>query len=267
MKNITKKTVDTRSAGKRIILLTGASGGLGHALAREYAGPGTHLVLWGRDESLLANLAQSCREAGATAEVQAQDLADIAGAVHACVEIDRTRPIDIAILAAGAGDIRSPGSVVEDAELVARLGMTNFVAPAAMAAALAERMASRGRGNIILIGSAASFHALPFAAAYSGSKAGLARFAQALRGSVQPHGISVTLVSPGFIDTAASRRIAGPKPFLLSPAEAATRIAKAIAKGQGHLIMPWQFKLLQILDSLLPYSLKQPLFRALTPVL
>lgn len=234
-------------------------------MAQEYACPGTHFVLWGRDGLRLAATAQLCRDAGATAEMLAQDLGDIESAICAITKIDQSHPIDIAIFAAGAGDIRASGSVVEDAELVARLGVVNFVAPATMAAALAERMALRGKGNIVLIGSAASFHALPFATAYTGSKAGLAQFAEALRGAVRPYGISVTLVSPGFIDTAASRRIPGPKPFIMSPAEAAARIAKATGMGQAHLIMPWPFRLLRLLDRLLPNWFKQRLFTAFAP--
>ena len=109
------------------------------------------------------------------------------------------------------GNVRAAGDIVEDAGLVAILGAINFTAPAAMAA----RMAQRGRGRIVLVGSVAGFHASAFAAAYSGTKAGLARFADALRLSVRGYGVRVTLVSPGFIDTAAGRKVPGPKPMLM----------------------------------------------------
>lgn len=132
-----------------------------------------------------------------------------------------------------------------------------------MVATLAGRMAAGGQGHIALIGSAAAFHALPFAAA--SAKAGLARFAQALRLSMAAHGVSVTLVSPGFIDTAAGQKVPGPKPFLMHPSDVAARIAKAIAHRQVHLILPWPFALLRLMERLLPACLRARLLLSLTP--
>jgi short-subunit dehydrogenase len=134
-----------------------------------------------------------------------------------------------------------------------------------MAAALAGRMARRGEGGIVLVGSAAGFHALPFAAAYAGSKAGIAQFAQALRLGVKQYGVHVTLVSPGFIDTANGRKAPGPRPFVLQPSDAAARIARAAARGRAHAIFPWPFILLRWLDRLLPQMLRDRLLVALTP--
>lgn len=247
------------------ILITGASGGLGSALARFYARPGVSLCLWGRDVDRLAAVAEACRAAGAHAEIRSLDLSDLPRAVHALAAEDSAAPIDLALLVAGAGDIRAAGDKVEDPELVSRLGIINFVAPAALAAALSERMAVRGEGGIVLVGSAAAFHALPFAAAYSGSKAGLAQFAEALRLGVREHGVKVTLVSPGFIDTAAGRQVPGPKPLMITPDKAASLIARAAARGEPHAIMPWPFSLLRLFDRLLPRPLRDRLLRALSP--
>lgn len=149
--------------------------------------------------------------------------------------------------------------------MVARLGQVNFVAPAALASQLAGRMAARQRGGIVLIGSAAAFHALPFAAAYAGSKAGLARFASALAIAMRPHGVRVTLASPGFIDTAAARRVPGPKPMAMSADRAAARIARAATHGTAHAVMPWPFALLRLIDRALPAFLRNRLLLSLTP--
>ncbi len=163
------------------ILVTGASGGLGGALARHYARPGVSLSLWGRDPARLAAVADTCRSAGAMVMVRSLDLVDLDAAMAAMAAEDTDDPFDLVLFASGRGDVRLPGACVEDGAMVARLGTVNFTAPAAMAAAIAGRMAARGRGGIVLVGSAASFHTLPFAAAYSGTKAGLAHFAEALR--------------------------------------------------------------------------------------
>jgi short-subunit dehydrogenase len=210
-------------------------------------------------------VADACRKAGAEATIRSLDITDCAAAVAAIDEEDRAGAISVAVFAAGLGDIRSVDALVETPAQIVRLGVINFIAPSAMAAALADRMAARGRGQIVLIGSAAAFHALPFASAYAGSKAGLARFAQALRLGVKSHGVRVTLVSPGFIDTAAGRKISGPKPFLMQPAYVAARVAKASARGQAHLILPWPFALLRLAERLLPGRWRDRLLISLAP--
>jgi short-subunit dehydrogenase len=247
------------------ILITGASGGLGAALARHYAAAGRTLLLWGRDSERLESVAISCRAAGAEVAMRSLDIADSAAAIAAIESEDDAGAIGLALLVAGTGDTRAPGDLVEDPAQVARLGSVNFVATAAMAAALADRMALRCEGRIVIVGSAAAFHALPFAAAYAGSKAGIARFAQALRLGVKQHDVHVTLVSPGFIDTPGGRKAPGPRPFLLQPSDAAARIARAAARGQAHAIFPWPFILLRWLDRLLPPVLRDRLLLGLTP--
>ncbi|WP_442852541.1 SDR family NAD(P)-dependent oxidoreductase [Sphingomonas sp. PAMC 26617] len=247
------------------ILITGASGGLGAALARYYAAHNRSILLWGRNHDRLEAVADECRRAGATVTIRSLDLSDSAAAIAAVEADDAAGAITLALLVAGSGDIRASGDQVEDAAQIARLGLVNFVAPSAMAAALAARMAARGRGGIVLVGSAAAFHALPFAAGYAGSKAGLLRFAEALRLGVAQHGVQVTVVSPGFIDTAAARANAGPRPFLLQPDDAAARIARAATGGRGHVIFPWPFAVLRWVDRLLPAPLRDRLLRALTP--
>ena len=247
------------------ILITGASSGLGAALALHYAAPECMLVLWGRDRQRLEAVAASCRAAGAGVAVRSLDLSDSAAAIAAIEQDDDAGTIGLALLVAGMGDTRAPDDLVEDAAQVARLGLVNFVANAAMAAALAGRMARRGEGGIVLVGSAAGFHALPFAAAYAGSKAGIARFAQALRLGVKQYGVHVTLVSPGFIDTPSGQKAPRPRPFALQPSDAAARIAKAAARGQAHAIFPWPFILLRWADRLLPRMLSDRLMLGLTP--
>lgn len=247
------------------ILITGASGGLGAALARQYARPGRTLLLWGRNQAALDAVAQTCHALGSRTLTLSLDVSDVGAAVSAVEAADDAGPIDLILLAAGSGDIQAPGALVESPAQVARLGIVNFVAPCAMAAALAARMAARGRGGIVLIGSAAAFHALPFAASYAGSKAGLARFADALRIDVAKHGVRVTLVSPGFIDTAAGQQVAGPKPLVMAPAAVAARIAQAAEWGQAHCVLPWPFALLRLFDRLLPRILRDRLLLSLAP--
>ncbi|MES2301755.1 MAG: SDR family NAD(P)-dependent oxidoreductase, partial [Pseudomonadota bacterium] len=218
-----------------------------------------------RDMLRLEEIAQSCRELGATTSVRAVDLADLEHALAVLGEDDDLLEFGTAVFAAGIGDIRGSGERIETPHLIARLATVNYTAPAALAAELANRMAARGRGNIALIGSAASFHALPFATGYASSKAGLARFAEALGIAMRPFGVRVTLISPGFIDTEAARRVPGPKPMILTPDEAAQHIARAVGAGKAHVILPWPFALLRVIDRLVPGWLRARLLRGLAP--
>lgn len=236
----------------RHILVTGASGALGSEIALRFARPGIHLSLWGRNRDRLASTAALCRAAGAEAAVCVIDINDLTGTLAMLGERDEEHPFAQAYLVAGQGDTLPPGAIVEDPEQVIRLGQTNFVAPAAMAALLADRMALRGRGRIGIIGTAAASHSLPFAAAYSGSKAGLARFADALRLAVRPHGVSVTLISPGFFAPANAGSSANTRPGEIPAGLVAERTIAAVERGAAELVLPRRFLLLRWFDRLLP---------------
>ncbi len=255
--------VTNQSVGSKRVLITGASGSLGGALARHLARSGVSMSLWGRDGPRLASVAQACESKGACVQQHLVDLTDLSEALAALNLADEGDGIDLALLVAGQGDICPEGLLVEPADQVARLGHINFVAPAALAAALADRMANRGSGRIVLVGSSAAFHALPFAAAYAGSKAGLAHFADALRLAVKDQGVSVTLVSPGFLETTTARRADRARPFALSFEQAAARIIAAAQRGEAHRVFPWQFAAFRWLGRLLPGPVLDRLLQAL----
>jgi short-subunit dehydrogenase len=246
------------------ILICGASGNLGSELARQLAQPGTRLSLWGRNQERLNGIAKKCREAGARIATRSLDLADLSAAIAAMAEEDDTDPFDVVLLVAGQGDTRAPGRIVEDALQVARLGIANYVAPSALAAEIAGRMAQRKRGRIALVGTAAASHSLPFAAAYCGSKAGLSRFADALRLAVKGHGVTVTLVSPGFFASGAAGKGARGRPAEIPVGVVAERMILAIARGKAELITPWPFAALRWIGCLMPRALRDRLLLSLT---
>jgi len=247
------------------VLIVGASGGLGTAIAQRLAGPQTRLMLWGRDLARLQKTATLCSAKGAVTQTRSLDLRDITAALAAIAADDAATPFDMVVFAQGRGDIRAADDRVEQPGLVAELALVNFTGPATLSAAMGQAMAARGRGRIVLIGSAAGFHSLPFATAYAGTKAGLARFADALRLALRSHGVSVTLVSPGFIDTAAGRQVPGPKPMLMAPDVVADRIVRAAEQGRAHLVLPWPFVVLRWLDRLLPRPWRDRLLLSLAP--
>lgn len=245
------------------MLVTGASGNLGGELARQLACSGVYLSLWGRDRVRLEATAAACRARGAQVAVRIIDLADVSAARAAFDAEDEAAPFAMVLLVAGQGETLGPGAVIEDPAQVARQCHLNFTATAALAAQVASRMCARSGGKIGIIGSAAAAHALPFAPSYAASKAGLARFADALRLAARPHQVTVTLATPGFIaaDPAAAPR-AG-RPMEISAQRAAQAIIRAVQAGEAERVVPGWFSWLKWLDRALPRRLRDGLLSAL----
>jgi Short-chain dehydrogenases of various substrate specificities len=244
------------------ILITGASSGIGAALASQYACEGARLILWGRDNARLNAVADICRARGAAVVTKAFDVTDFAVLKSSLTELDHEFPLEMAIFNAGLGGSLPQEAAGQDADLAEAMAGVNFTAPAIGANILASKMASRGHGHIVLVGSTAGFVPLPMAPLYSGSKAGLALFAEALWLRLEPKGVLVSLVSPGFIDTPMSQGLKEPRPFLISAEKAATIITRKLRRRARHIIVPWQFSMLLGLAKILPRSLTRAVLSA-----
>lgn len=237
---------------QQIILITGASGGIGSALARSYAAPGVTLLLWGRDAARLEETAAACRAKGAVCHSESFDLRDTDGLITRLAAADAVTPIDIAIFNAGLGGTAPDDAAAETPQASRAVAEVNFVAPVMGANAVAAAMAARGRGRIVLIGSIAESFPLPMAPTYAATKAGLRMFAEALGIRLAKHGVGVTLVSPGFIDTAMSRQVNDSKPFLMTADKAAAIIARGVGARARTIVLPWQFAVIRAVSNLLP---------------
>lgn len=259
MSRLEKETMTVRHH----ILITGASSGIGAALAAYYARPGVRLTLWGRNEERLANTASIARAKGAVVETLCIDLTQADSALAALIEADDKNPVDILILSAGMADIRPHKALAESAETALRMSMVNFATPVAMATEMANRMAHRRHGRIALMGSVASFHDLPLATVYSGSKAGIGRFSTALRAAMDPYNVRVCLIAPGFVDTPMSQRLDGEQAFLVPVDKAARKIARSINAGRAVLVFPWVFQLTRLLEMVLPRPIAHRILRRL----
>jgi short-subunit dehydrogenase len=243
------------------ILITGASSGIGAALAQAHAKAGITLVLWGRDAARLERIAQACRAAGADVETAAFDLRDSDGLIARLAAADGDAPIDMAIFNAGLGGsiprdqfAETPGGARATAEV-------NFIAPVVGASVMSDAMARRGRGHIVLIGSISESFPLPMAPTYAATKAGLAHYAEALGIRMARFKVTVTLVSPGFIDTPMSQQLHEPRPFLMSAERAAAIITRRLKAGPARIVLPWQFALIRAVSRLLPRSVMRLILR------
>ena len=233
-------------------LICGASGNLGSHTARQLARPGTSLSLWGRNGIKLDEIAAECSQAGATVSTRSLDLTDVAVALAALREEDDHNAFDGAFFLSGSGDTREADRAIESAGQIVQLAMLNYVAPAALAAELGERMAARRRGRIAIVGTAAATHPLPFAAGYASSKSGLAQFAEALRIALSPFSVTVTLVSPGFFAAPTTGAHGYSRPGEISAALVAERMITAVANGKRELVTPKVFLLLRWIGNALP---------------
>lgn len=223
----------------RVVVITGASSGLGAALATAYAGPQTALGLIGRNAERLAATAAACRAAGATVDSAALDVADgkaLAGWLEA---FDRRTPVELAIANAGTSAGPEPGSPGEPAAMTVRQIETNLLGAVHTIAPLVPLLCTRHRGRLAVISSMAAYRGLPYSPGYSASKAGLRAYAEALRPRLAPYGVGMTVACPGFFTSPMTDRWEGPTPFLVSGERAAARIKRGIDRGRARIDFPW----------------------------
>jgi NADP-dependent 3-hydroxy acid dehydrogenase YdfG len=228
------------------ILITGASSGIGAALARQYAGPGIRLVLHGRDADRLDAVAVSCRAQGADVEVTRFDVTDRAAAAAAILAADQRRPLDLVIANAGIGSSNPDSHDNTVALLDTNLGgVLNTLYPAL------DAMRPRGRGTIALMSSLAGFRGLPGSAAYCAGKAAVRVLGEGLRGEYLKHGIKISVIAPGYVVSPMTARHGGKLPLLMSAERAAGIIARGLARGTARIGFPRPMLWAAILGSVL----------------
>ncbi len=238
------------------IAITGASAGLGAALAMAYAAPGIHLGLIGRSRPRLLNIAEQCRSAGASVEVLVTDVTDYTNMVTGLAEWERVRPIDLIIVNAGVFDGHGPAGQMETMPGIEAQVDTNLLGLISTVNAVLPGMRKRGKGTIALIGSLAALQPLADAPAYSASKAGAMAYGEALREYLLPEGVRVALVYPGHIATAQVEHHVGALPLLLTPQAAAAIIKRGLDRGRTFIAFPWQLLWLIRLGRMVPWRLR-----------
>jgi short-subunit dehydrogenase len=247
------------------VVITGASSGIGAALARLYAGQRARLLLIGRDAARLAQVADACRADATLIETAPVDVRERAAMAAVLADFDARHPLDIVVANAGVTNILTPDAPVESGDDFRRVIETNLVGAFNTVAPVAERMAARGAGRIGLVGSIAGLRGLPYSPAYCASKAGLKAMGEAMRARLRARGVSVTVASLGFVMTPLDDGIASPKPFRMTPERAAARIAAAIGTGRAHVAFPLPLASAARILALLPPRLGDALLR-LIPV-
>lgn len=222
-----------------VVIVTGASSGLGAELAKAYAAPGVTLGLLGRDRERLAATAERCKTMGADVRVASIDVADATAMAGWLGDFDRQHPADLVIANAGTSAGPEPQNASEGVDSAQRqirvnlLGAVNTVEP------LLPAMCRRGRGRVAVVASIAAYRGLPYSPGYCASKAGLRAYAEALRPRLAPRGVGVTIVCPGFFVSPMTDRFEGPTPFLASVEAAARKVKRAVDRGRRRAAFPW----------------------------
>lgn len=216
------------------VLITGASSGIGAALAIEYAGPGVRLALFGRDEGRVRVVAEACRAKGALVAAVLVEVTDLEAMATAVSMVDDAHPLDLVIANAGVS-----GAMLGDGRGVAHLFAVNVMGVVHTVEPLLPRLTGRGRGQIALMSSLASFVARPGTAAYCASKAAVRIWGEGLRERLAPQGVAVSVICPGFVDTPLTRRNRFPMPMLMSAAQSAAMIKARLARDEPRIAFPW----------------------------
>jgi len=240
-----------RPPGARHVLITGASSGLGEALALAYAETGVRLALSGRDAVRLERVAFACRERGARVASAAVDATD-ADAMRSWIETqDEALPLDLAIANAGiSGGTSGAGDSVEQVRRIFATnvaGVVNTIEPAA------KRMVARGRGHLALMSSLASFRGFPGSAAYCASKAAVRLYGEGLAAELRSRGVAVSVICPGYVRTRMTAVNRFYMPFLMDAERAAEIMKRGLERRRARIAFPWRlYALVRLLAALPP---------------
>ncbi|MBP7338380.1 SDR family oxidoreductase [Niveispirillum sp.] len=237
----------------RVIFITGASSGIGEALALSYAGKGIRLLLTGRDAGRLAQVAERCREKGADLVTTTIDVTDRAALAAWIMARDGEVPIDLVI--ANAGISAGTGGGVETEAQARAIFATNLDGVLNTIHPLIPTMVARGRGQIALMSSLASFRGMAGAAAYCGSKAAVRVYGEALRGDLARQGVGVSVICPGFVVSRMTAVNRFPMPFLMDADRAAGIVRRGLAAGKGRVAFPFPTYAVSWLLGVLPPGL------------
>jgi len=238
------------------VFLTGASSGIGEALARHYAAAGATLGLAARRGDRLAELADGLPGDHACYPLDVTDAAALQDA--AADFVARFGCPDVVIANAGIS-VGTLGDEAEDLPALRRIFDTNVNGMAQTFQPFIAAMKSAGRGRLVGIASVAGIRGLPGAGAYSASKAAAITYLEALRVELRGSGVRVVTIAPGYIATPMTAANPYPMPFLMPAHLAAPRFARAIERGTSYVVIPWQMGVVAKLMRVLP----NPVFDAL----
>lgn len=242
------------SIGK-LVFITGASSGIGQALAWRYYQAGWRLALAARRTDAIEAWARQQGLAPERYAVYGADVADTGSIVAAGQACLAAQGVPDAVIANAGISIGVDTAAREDIDVIAATFATNNVGLAATFHPFVEPMAARGSGALVGIASVAGIRGLPGHGAYCASKAAVISYCESLRGELRASGVRVVTICPGYIDTPLTRQNRYSMPFLMAPEDFADQAFRTIEAGTSYRVIPWQMGLVAKLLRLLPNAL------------
>lgn len=243
-------------AGKNVWII-GASSGIGEACAQLIAKKGGNLILSARRIDVLKDIKTqitSNTDNNTIVELIPVDVTDMQSVTHAFEQFQQlNRPIDVLLFVSG---IYQPVRAHEfEFKTAQNIIDTNLLGPMRILEKLLPKFIAQKYGHIAIVGSVAGYSGLPKSLVYGPTKAAIINFCEALFYDLNPHGIGIHMISPGFVATPATAKNNFKMPALITPQEAATEICKGIELGEFDIHFPKRFSFFLKFLRLLPYRL------------
>jgi short-subunit dehydrogenase len=238
-----------------LVFITGASSGIGQALAQRYHQAGFRLALVARRTSEVKTWASAQGISPESYEIYSADVSVTDSIVAAGRECIARQGVPDVVIANAGISVGMDTAVRDDIDVMARTFATNNIGMAATFQPFVDAMVQRGSGTLVGIGSVAGIRGLPGHGAYCASKAAVISYCESLRGELRPHGVRVVTVSPGYIDTPLTQQNRYSMPFLMQPADFADRAFRTIQAGVSYRVIPWQMGVVAKLLRMLPNPL------------
>lgn len=235
-----------------LVYITGASSGIGQALARCYAQAGWRLALVARRAELLQDWARTQGLDAARCGVYAADVADPDSIVRAGEACLKAQGLPDVVIANAGISVGMDTAQRDDLAVMRETFATNNTGLAATFHPFMVPMQQRRHGTLVGIASVAAIRGLPGHGAYCASKAAVVAYCESLRGECRPFGVKVVTLLPGYIATPLTAKNPYPMPFLMAPDAFAARAVRAIAAGASYRVIPWQMAAVAKVLRLLP---------------
>ena len=247
------------------VLITGASSGIGEALAEYYAANGAaRLFICGRNAERLEKVRASCVALGAEVFAEVLDVADSKAMAEWVVRCNDIAPLNLAIANAGTGTVNETDDSIRNTFATNVNGVINTVLPVLQAYRARPAQYAEDKA-VAVVSSMAGYHGLPTCPAYSASKACVKAWGEALRPVLKREGIRMSVICPGFVRSRITDQNTCPMPFFMEAPQAAKIIVEGIKANKGIIAFPWPLRFVVWLVSVLPNCVSDLLYGRLPP--
>ena len=244
----------------QLVFITGASSGIGQALALRFYSEGFNLALLARRSDAIQDWVRKQSIDPARVRIYNADVANVASVVAAAQQCLLNQGLPDVVIANAGISIGMDTAVRSDLDVMAQIFATNNIGLAATFHPFIDAFCARGSGTLVGIGSVAGIRGIPGHGAYSASKAAVIAYCESLRGELRSKGVTVVTICPGYIDTPLTRQNRYSMPFLMTADSFAAKAYKAIAAGSSYRVIPWQMGGVAALLRLLPNWLFDKVF-------